>query len=207
MFCPSSRKISNKRISEIRLQNETQEREQIERMSGERREFDSSRSLLGEIVSNALRRRDETAIVDRRGRATYGEILERAEELALILRGCGIRAEQIVGVVLPRSKQYVISLLGVWLANGAYLPVEEKIPLSRQAYMFTDAGVRIVICGEGEADKYQEMDIDVVIEWKEREHRYEQTKACACAARSGRRIERVKNSDGGIRKRNTDGGE
>ena len=181
-------------VKTITFWDNDKEREQIERMSGERREFDSSRSLLGEIVSNALRRRDETAIVDRRGRATYGEILERAEELALILRGCGIRAEQIVGVVLPRSKQYVISLLGVWLANGAYLPVEEKIPLSRQAYMFTDAGVRIVICGEGEADKYQEMDIDVVIEWKERERPLRADEGVCRAARSGRRIERVKNS-------------
>jgi amino acid adenylation domain-containing protein len=78
-------------------------------------------------------------------RLTYRELNARANQLAAHLRACGVGAEVLVGVLMERSVELVVALLGVLKAGGAYLPVDATYPVERVRFMLEDAGVRVVL--------------------------------------------------------------
>ncbi|MFF0749911.1 amino acid adenylation domain-containing protein [Streptomyces sp. NPDC004267] len=69
----------------------------------------------------------------------YRELNERANRLARLLVSRGIGAEQIVGVLLPRSVDQVVALLAVAKTGAAYLPLDVEYPADRIAFMLADA--------------------------------------------------------------------
>ncbi|PYX84383.1 MAG: hypothetical protein DMG70_06545, partial [Acidobacteria bacterium] len=58
------------------------------------------------------------------------------------------KGEELVGMVMERSVEMVVGMLGVLKAGGAYVPVDPGYPEKRKRYMLEDAGVRIVLTQE-----------------------------------------------------------
>lgn len=76
---------------------------------------------------------------------TYGELEEKANAFASVLIGKGIGKEDIIGVMTGRCEEMFISILAVWKAGAAYLPVDPAYPHDRIAHMLSDSGARILI--------------------------------------------------------------
>ncbi|MGW5698958.1 non-ribosomal peptide synthetase, partial [Streptomyces asiaticus] len=73
--------------------------------------------------------------------------------------------ESFVGVVLPRSVELVVALLGVVKAGGAYVPVDPEYPAERKAHILGDARPVLVIDGVADlaaADAYAAEPVRVV---------------------------------------------
>ncbi|MGB8944549.1 MAG: amino acid adenylation domain-containing protein, partial [Streptomyces sp.] len=51
----------------------------------------------------------------------------------------------LVGIHLPRSAQLVVSVVAVWLAGGAYVPVDPGYPKARVDHVIQDSGLRVLI--------------------------------------------------------------
>ncbi len=66
---------------------------------------------------------------------SYRELDERANQVAHYLRASGVGAEVRVGVMLERSVELVVSLLGVLKAGGAYVPLDPAYPRERLRYL------------------------------------------------------------------------
>ncbi len=62
---------------------------------------------------------------------TYRELIAAADRVAAALRDAGVKPDQPVGVVLERVPVLVSTLLGVWRAGGAYVPVDPEYPAER----------------------------------------------------------------------------
>ncbi|MFC6065411.1 non-ribosomal peptide synthetase [Streptomyces ochraceiscleroticus] len=70
---------------------------------------------------------------------SYAEVNARANRLARHLVAAGVGPERLVAVALPRSVEWLVTLLAVVKAGGAYLPVDPEYPAERIAYMLEDA--------------------------------------------------------------------
>ncbi len=79
------------------------------------------------------------------GRLSYGELNRRANQLAHHLRGLGVRAETPVGILLERSPEMIVGLLGILKAGGAYLPLDPEYPRERLAFMLDDTRASVVL--------------------------------------------------------------
>ncbi|MFI6763877.1 amino acid adenylation domain-containing protein, partial [Micromonospora sp. NPDC050417] len=79
---------------------------------------------------------------------SYRELDARAGGLARWLVDRGVGPESVVAVVLPRSVDLVVALLGVWKAGGAYLPVDPEHPADRVELMLADAEPRVVVTAD-----------------------------------------------------------
>ncbi|WP_345144820.1 amino acid adenylation domain-containing protein [Dactylosporangium darangshiense] len=88
---------------------------------------------------------DWPAVVDASGSWTYGQIWQRASGLAGYLRSVGVGPETVVGVAADAGVDVVVSVLGVWLAGGAYLPLDVRAPVSRLAFMLAEGGVSVIL--------------------------------------------------------------
>ncbi|MEV0194784.1 amino acid adenylation domain-containing protein, partial [Kitasatospora purpeofusca] len=80
---------------------------------------------------------------------TYGELGDRSGRLASVLVGLGAGPGCWVGVLLPRSVDLVVGLLGVLRSGAGYLPLDPGFPVERLALMLGDAApVCVVAVGE-----------------------------------------------------------
>nr|AYA22334.1 KerC [Amycolatopsis keratiniphila] len=93
-------------------------------------------------------RRDEIAVVEGETALSYGELAERAERIAGHLKGRGVRRGDRVAVVMERSPGLIATLLAVWKAGAAYVPVDPAYPADRVKFMLADAEPAAVVCAE-----------------------------------------------------------
>ena len=59
---------------------------------------------------------------------TFAEVNRRGNLLASYLQGRGVGADTVVGVMLERSVEMLVAVLGVLKAGGAYLPLDPEYP-------------------------------------------------------------------------------
>jgi amino acid adenylation domain-containing protein len=76
---------------------------------------------------------------------TYSELNERANQLAHVLREKGVQPDTIVGIIVERSIEMVIGILGILMAGGAYLPIEPETPLERIKYTLADSSAKVLL--------------------------------------------------------------
>ncbi|WP_172457487.1 non-ribosomal peptide synthetase [Pseudonocardia sp. N23] len=78
---------------------------------------------------------------------TYAQLDAAANRLAHHLVTLGIGVEQRVGLLLPRSPELLVAILGVLTAGAGFVPLDPDNPAERIAYMLDDAEVALVIGG------------------------------------------------------------
>ena len=127
------------------------EREQLLSEWAGRETFERGQSLHRLFESQAARTPDAAAVTYEDERLTYAELNARANVLARRLRGAGVAAGKVVGVLLERSAEMVVGLLAVLKAGGAYLPLNPSDPPERLAFMLEDAGCPVLLTREGQA--------------------------------------------------------
>ena len=76
---------------------------------------------------------------------SYAALDAHANRLAHHLRSQGVGAETVVGLLVDRSLEMVIGLLGILKAGAAYLPLDPSYPAERLSFMLSDAGCSVLV--------------------------------------------------------------
>jgi amino acid adenylation domain-containing protein len=84
---------------------------------------------------------------------TYAELDAAAERLAARLQAVGAGPDRVVGLLLERSPEMVVAVLGVLKAGGAYLPLDPSYPAARLGFMLEDARAAVVVTSEALRDR------------------------------------------------------
>jgi amino acid adenylation domain-containing protein len=88
---------------------------------------------------------ETTAVVFENEQLSYAELNRRANQLAHYLRRIGVKPETRVGLLMERSPEAIIALLGVLKAGGAYVPLDPSYPPERLKMILDDARAPIVL--------------------------------------------------------------
>jgi amino acid adenylation domain-containing protein len=105
------------------------------------------------IAERAASTPDAVAVSAGDHRVTYRELMDRSGAVAARLRAAGVGPGSVVAVLVPRTPDAVISLLGVLRAGGAYLAVDLDDPAERVRRLLSVAGARVAVTGPGLADR------------------------------------------------------
>jgi len=104
------------------------------------------KTLVGLFEEQVGRASGDTAVVYEGRRLTYGELNERANQLAHYLREeYRVRPGDLVGIMVDRSEWLVIGLLGILKSGAAYVPIDPAFPEERVRYMLQDSRCRVVL--------------------------------------------------------------
>ncbi|MEU3042503.1 amino acid adenylation domain-containing protein [Streptomyces diastaticus] len=93
------------------------------------------------------------AVIDGARRISYAELHERASAVADALAALGVRRESLVGLVYERSADAVVAMLGIVLAQAAYVPVNPGYPQRRIRQIADEAALDLVLCASGLRDR------------------------------------------------------
>lgn len=88
---------------------------------------------------------DHVALVAEDKTFTYSELNAHANQLARLLRVKGVMSETVVAMLVQRSPEMIIGILGILKAGGAYLPIDPEYPEARIRYMLEDSGSQLVL--------------------------------------------------------------
>ncbi|MFI6495514.1 amino acid adenylation domain-containing protein, partial [Streptomyces sp. NPDC050564] len=115
---------------------------------------------VSELIAERAAESPGAVAVEAKGlRLTFGELEDRANRLAGVLRSRGAGAESSVAVLLDRSVDLVVALLAVWRAGAGYVPLDPMLPRERVEGMLADAGVSVAVTSAAYVDRFT---VDVV---------------------------------------------
>jgi amino acid adenylation domain-containing protein len=101
------------------------------------------------FAAQAARTPDAPAVTEAGRALSYAELDQRANELAGRLLAAGARPDEPVAVALPRSADYVATVLAVLKAGGCYLPLPDSAPEARIRLMLEQTRARILVADGG----------------------------------------------------------
>jgi tyrocidine synthetase-3 len=107
---------------------------------------DPSDKMVQQLVEEQVEKKpDNIAVVFRGENLTYGMLNQRANQLARLLRERGVAADTLVGIMLERSIEMILGLVGILKAGGAYLPLEVENPAPRILFTLKDSGAKLLL--------------------------------------------------------------
>jgi amino acid adenylation domain-containing protein len=107
--------------------------------------FSGERCVHKLFAEQAAAAPDRIALSTGEEQLSYRELNEGANQLARYLQRLGVGEESLVGLVVERSPEMLIGLLGVLKAGAAYLPLDPDYPQSRLSFMIEDAQVKVLL--------------------------------------------------------------
>ena len=99
--------------------------------------------LLDALQKNARERPDAIAIVDDRGRTTWGELDQKARRLAKVIRSRTKR--DCVGILLPSGAAFVTSFYATLYAGKVAVPLNFLLGERETLHVIKDSGVDLVL--------------------------------------------------------------
>lgn len=104
------------------------------------------RTFIDEFEDQVRKSPNKTAFRSSNRILTYAELNQKSNILAnYLIRNYDIGSEKIVGIVASRSEWYLISILGIMKAGGAYLPIDVDLPVKRKQQIIDEVNPELLI--------------------------------------------------------------
>lgn len=100
--------------------------------------------VLQAIEQIAATKPDATALVCGTQTITYQALAQRVTQLAQTLIQRRVQPEETIGVLLPRSIDFVAAMLSIFKAGGCFLPLDAALPPSRLTHLIQNSGCQHV---------------------------------------------------------------
>ncbi|MFC0513439.1 amino acid adenylation domain-containing protein, partial [Mucilaginibacter angelicae] len=103
-------------------------------------------TLVSVFSAQAVLRPEAQAVVCGSGSLTYHELDEKSDRLSsYLVTTLNVRPNDLVGLLLDRSCDMIVGILGILKAGAAYVPIDPAYPASRKAYLLEDSGLQVLI--------------------------------------------------------------
>ncbi len=95
--------------------------------------------------AQAERTPHNVAVTSDTGSLTYRELNEQANQLAHLLHSLGVAPDARVALLMERSVDLIVALLGILKAGCAYVPLDPDYPIERLQFMLEDSGAAVLL--------------------------------------------------------------
>jgi amino acid adenylation domain-containing protein len=134
-----------RKVSDLPLVSERERRRLLVEWNDTRRESPTALLIHQMFEARAAETPDAVAVLQGGARLGYGELDRRANRLAHRLRRAGVGPEERVVILMERSPEMIVAVLGVLKAGGAYVPLDAGLPAARVAFVLRDTRAKAVL--------------------------------------------------------------
>ncbi|MCP4217517.1 MAG: amino acid adenylation domain-containing protein [bacterium] len=143
-------------LSQVDLLTENERKQVLFQFNDNPAYFPEDKPLYRLFEEHAARTPEAPAFSFRDETVEYGRINRQADLLAQKLRECGIDRDKPVGILMERSPITAASILAVWKAGGAYIPLDTQYPQQRILGILEDSGASVLLTKTAYADQVPE---------------------------------------------------
>jgi len=97
------------------------------------------------VTAQAEARPEATALAFKGTRLTYAALEEASNRLARALKDAGCRRGDRVGLLMPKSLEAIVAMLGALKADLIYVPMDPASPAARQARVLEVSDCRFIL--------------------------------------------------------------
>ncbi|WP_460288463.1 non-ribosomal peptide synthetase, partial [Clostridium faecium] len=133
------------KLSEIEILSQEEKKQLIYSFNNTKTKYPKDKTiheLFEEQVKNAP---NNIAIVYEDKQLTYSELNKKSNCLAKVLRDKGVKADTVVGIMVEKSLEMIIGILGIVKAGGAYLPIDTEYPQQRIKHIINDSNAKVLL--------------------------------------------------------------
>src|SRR5690606_12246693 len=111
-------------------------RDLLELLAGEKVDYPKDKTLTDLFQEQVNRTPDNIALVVENRMFTYCELDELSNKLARCLSSSSdVRSGDLVGILLDRSENFVISIIAILKLGAAFVPIDPNYPDERKQYI------------------------------------------------------------------------
>ncbi|MED1382548.1 non-ribosomal peptide synthetase [Bacillus mycoides] len=141
-------KNPKQKVSEIEIISEEDKRKSLVEFNNPKLDFPAQVTIHELFEQQAMIYPNSIAVTYEKGKVTYRELNERANQLAHYLQKKGVGPDTLVGLCVERSLEMIVGILGILKAGGAYVPLDPTYPEQRLQYILEDAGIQLFVTQE-----------------------------------------------------------
>ena len=104
---------------------------------------------------------NKVALKDSSYSITFFELNKNANNVANLVIGQNIKKGEIIGVVMDRSIDFVISVLGILKAGCIFMPIDPNYPVNRINYMLKDSNCSGIVTISSNIELIADLDIPI----------------------------------------------
>ncbi len=121
------------------------EKDQIKEFNSSEISFEVTESIVELFEKQVSQYPDQNALVYDDVIISYKELNDRSNQLAAYLKEQGVTTGDMVGLMVNRSEDIVIGILGILKSGGAYLPIDFELPSQRVEYMLEASNCKLLL--------------------------------------------------------------
>jgi len=127
--------------------------------------YPAEKTLINLFEERAVEVSDQIAVVYQGVELSYGQLNERANQLADYLRKeYDLKMDDLVCLCLDRSQHMIIAILGVLKAGAAYVPMDPGYPDERMSFILSDTQAKLVLSNEAHSLRLKTLARNVSVE-------------------------------------------
>ncbi|GGD98621.1 non-ribosomal peptide synthetase [Paenibacillus nasutitermitis] len=111
--------------------------------------YPKERTVIDWFEDQVAKTPERPAVVYRDLRLTYAELNARANRVAHALIAQGIGEGSVVGIMVERSLDMPVGMLGIMKTGGAYLPIDPNLPEERIRTLLGNSKATLILTDEG----------------------------------------------------------
>ena len=139
---------NNIKIDEIDILSDKEKNKILYGFNNTALRLEKKKSIIELFEKQVEKNPNKTAVVCENNKITYLELNKRVNKLANYLRNNNIKPNDIIGVMLPRSIELIITILGVAKSGACYIPIDPTYPSKRIEYMLDNSKAKLLITND-----------------------------------------------------------
>ncbi|WIW30337.1 non-ribosomal peptide synthetase [Bacillus inaquosorum] len=136
-------------IADFSFLDVTEKEQIVTQFNNTKTEYPKNHTIIDLFREQAEETPDHTALVYDNMSFSYEELDKRSNALARELYRNGFRKNETAGIWAAHSPEFIISVLAVLKAGGAYLPLDAELPPERVSFMLEETQAKMLIVQKG----------------------------------------------------------
>jgi tyrocidine synthetase-3 len=132
-------------VQDISILSDEERRRILVDWNDTKADYPADQSLPDLFIRQVEKNPEAIALVCRDHYLTYGESLERSRRFAHALSERGIKSEDVVGIMMEKSLDVMIGVLGILMAGAAYVPISKDYPETRKEFIAADCNIKCIL--------------------------------------------------------------
>ena len=132
-------------VGQVKLVSKEEELSLLTLGTGLSLDYNRSQTFVSLFKEQVTQAPDAIAVIDAQSSITYQELDRQSDILAVRLKELGVSDGSFVSIMLPRTKEFLVTVIAIFKAGGAYVPLDSDIPKDRLHFMLKDSQTVVLL--------------------------------------------------------------